>query len=106
MPAYQSIGGLIMSTLNPIDNITLNPDKNPSYALIMRMAGVAIAAGFKAIDINWRGQSIELTYNERAKKWSGLGSIAGESGSRIARELTDIHDFVQRHFAYIGIGHA
>ena len=95
-----------MSTLHQIDKITLNPDKNPSYALIMRMAGVAIAAGFKAIDINWRDQCIELTFNERSKQWRGLGSIASESGSRVARELTGIHDFVIRHFQYIGVGHA
>lgn len=95
-----------MSTMHPIDTITLNPDKNPSYALIMRMAGVAIAAGFKAIDMQWREQAIELTFNDKTKKWSGLGTIAGNSGSRIARELTGIHDFVIRHFEYIGVGHA
>lgn len=89
-----------------MDNITLNPDKNPSYALIMRMAGVAIAAGHKVIRIHWGGQRIDLTFNPNTKKWSGLGSIGSESGSRVARELTDIHDFVVRHFAYIGVGHA
>ena len=95
-----------MSTLHLIDNIKLNPNKNPSYALIMRMAGVSIAAGFKSIDIQWGKQTMTLLWHDKANKWEGMGSIAGESGSKVARELTQIHDFVIRHFQYIGVGHA
>ena len=93
-----------MSTLHKVATIELNSKRPPSHALIMRMAGVYLAAGHKAINLQWRGQSIELTYHEARRAWYGLGSINQESGSRIARELNEIRDFVLDHFQIITIG--
>jgi hypothetical protein len=86
--------------------IELNSKRPPSHALIMRMAGVYLAAGHKAIDLTWRGQKIELDFHERRKEWRGLGSINQESGHTIARELNDIRQFVLDHFQVVTIGHA
>jgi len=93
-----------MSSLHKIASIELNSKRPPSHSLIMRMAGVYLAAGHKAIDLNWRGQSIELTYHEARRQWYGLGSINQENGSRIARELNEIRDFVLDHFQIVTIG--
>ena len=93
-----------MSTLHNIATIQLNSKRPPSHALIMRMAAVYLAAGHKAIDLEWRGESIELTYNEARRAWHGLGSINQESGHSIAHELNDIRAFVLDHFQLIKIG--
>ena len=92
-----------MSTLHKIAKIELNNKRPPSHALIMRMAGVYLAAGHKAMDISWRNQLIELTYHEARREWYGLGSINQESGSKIARELNEIRQFVQDHFQIIRV---
>jgi hypothetical protein len=93
-----------MSTLHKIDHIMLNPKRPPSHALIMRMAGVSLAAGYKAIDIRWNNEGIELTFSDNAGIWYGIGSINQESGTRIARELNEIRQFVLDHFQIITIG--
>jgi hypothetical protein len=93
-----------MSTMHKIATIELNSKRPPSHALIMRMAGVYLAAGHKAIDLKWRGQGIELTYHEARRTWYGLGSINQESGKNIADELNEIRDFVLNHFQIITIG--
>lgn len=95
-----------MSTLHKIATIELNSKRPPSHALIMRMAGVYLAAGHKAIDLKWRGQLIELTYDERGRAWHGLGFINDERGTNIADELNEIRQFVLDHFQVITIGHA
>jgi len=95
-----------MSTLHAIATIQLNGKRPPSHALIMRMAGVYLAAGHKAIDLKWRGQCIELNFNERRREWLGLGSINQESGHNVARELNQIRQFVIDHFQVITLGHA
>lgn len=93
-----------MSALHKIDHIILNPKRPPSHALIMRMAGVSLAAGYKAIDLQWRDQSIELTYHDARRAWYGIGTINQESGGGIARELNEIRQFVLDHFQIIKIG--
>ena len=93
-----------MSTLHQIARIDLNSKRPPSHALIMRMAAVYLAAGHKAMDLQWRGQGIELTYNEARRAWHGLGSINQESGHKIAIELNQIRDFVLNHFQIVTIG--
>lgn len=95
-----------MSQLHNVARIALNSKRPPSHALIMRMAGVYLAAGHKAMDLTWRGQFIELTYHEARGEWHGLGSINQESGGRIARELNDIRAFVLDHFQIVTIGQA
>jgi hypothetical protein len=95
-----------MSALHKIDHIILNPKRPPSHALIMRMAGASLAAGYKAIDIRWNDQAVELTFSDNAGIWYGIGSINQESGTRIARELNDIRHFVIDHFQIITIGDA
>ena len=95
-----------MSTMHKIATIELNSKRPPSHALIMRMAGVYLAAGHKAMDLSWRGQCIELTYHDARKQWQGMGSINQESGHSIARELNEIRQFVLDHFQVITIGHA
>lgn len=92
-----------MSTLHNIARIELNAKRPPSHALIMRMAAVYLAAGHKAMDLSWRGQCIELTYNEARGAWYGLGSINQESGHSIAHELNDIRAFVLDHFQVIRV---
>jgi hypothetical protein len=92
-----------MSSLHNIATIQLNSKRPPSHALIMRMAAVYLAAGHKAIDLEWRGQSIELTYHEARGQWYGLGSINQESGDNIAHELNDIRAFVLDHFQVIRV---
>ena len=93
-----------MSALYKIATIELNSKRPPSHALIMRMAGVYLAAGHGAIDLQWRGQGIELTYHGARRAWYGLGSINQESGSKIARELNEIRQFVLDHFHIIKVG--
>ena len=93
-----------MSTMHKIDTITLNPKRPPSYALIMRMAGVSLAAGFKAIDLKWNDQAIELLFHDKAGIWCGMGSINQVGATMIARELNDIRQFVLDHFQIITIG--
>ena len=93
-----------MSALYKIATIELNSKRPPSHALIMRMTGVYLAAGYGAIDLKWRGQGIELTYHGARGQWYGLGSINQESGSHIARELNKIRQFVLDHFQIINIG--
>ena len=93
-----------MSALHKIDHIILNPKRPPSHALIMRMAGVSLAAGYKAIDIRWNDQAIELTYSDNAGQWYGQGAINHESGQTIASELNEIRQFVLDHFQIITIG--
>ena len=95
-----------MTSLHQIATIQLNNKRPPSHALIMRMAAVYLAAGHKAIDLKWRGQCIELNFNERRRQWCGLGLINQESGHNIARELNDIRQFVIDHFKVITLGHA
>jgi hypothetical protein len=68
------------------------------------MAGVYLAAGHKAINLNWRGQGIELTYHDTRRAWYGLGSINQESGHNIAQELNEIRQFVLDHFQIVTIG--
>jgi len=92
-----------MSTLHQIARIDLNSKRPPSHALIMRMAAVYLAAGHKAMDLQWRGQAIELTYNEARGQWYGLGSINQESGHKIALELNEIRAFVLDHFEIIRV---
>jgi hypothetical protein len=93
-----------MSTMHKIATIQLNSKRPPSHALIMRMAAVYLAAGHKAIDLEWNGQSIQLTYHEARGAWYGLGSIDQESGHSIAHELNDIRAFVLDHFQIVTIG--
>jgi hypothetical protein len=93
-----------MSALHKIDHIILNPKRPPSHALIMRMAGVSLAAGYKAIDLQWRDQSIELTFSDNAGLWYGIGAICHDSAQTIARELNEIRQFVLDHFQIIKIG--
>jgi hypothetical protein len=95
-----------MSTMHELHNITLTASRPPSHALIMRMLGVSLAAGYQAIDLKWRDQTIELLFHDKAKKWEGLGSINQESGHDIARELSEIRQFVLDHFQVITVGHA
>lgn len=95
-----------MSTLHKIATIELNSKRPPSHALIMRMAGVYLAAGHKAMDLSWRNNRIELTYDDKARQWYGLGFINDERGDNIARELNEIRQFVLDHFQVITIGHA
>jgi hypothetical protein len=93
-----------MSALHKIATIQLNSKRPPSHALIMRMAAVYLAAGHKAIDLQWRDQSIELTYHDSRRAWYGIGTINQESGGGIARELNEIRQFVLDHFQVIRIG--
>lgn len=93
-----------MSQFHNVARIALNSKRPPSHALIMRMAAVYLAAGHKAIDLEWNGQSIELTYHEARGAWYGLGSINQEGGHNIAHELNDIRAFVLDHFQIIKIG--
>ena len=97
-----------MSTLHQIATIELNGKRAPSHAFIMRMAGVYLAAGHKAIDLKWRDQAIELTYHTARRSWHGLGSINQESGHKIALELNEIAAFIINHFSIhnIGVDHA
>ena len=90
--------------MHKIAAIQLNSKRPPSHALIMRMAAVYLAAGHKAMDLQWRGQSVELTYHEARGQWCGLGSINQESGHKIALELNEIRAFVLDHFQIITIG--
>ena len=93
-----------MSTMHKIATIQLNSKRPPSHALIMRMAAVYLAAGHKAIDLQWSGQSIELTYHEARGAWYGQGVINSEYGDNIADELNHIRQFVLNHFQIIKIG--
>ena len=93
-----------MSTMHQVSTIELNSKRAPSHAFIMRMAGVYLAAGHKAIDLKWRDQAIELTYHPARRAWHGLGSINQESGHKIALELNDIAAFIVNHFQVINIG--
>jgi len=93
-----------MATLHKIATIELSSKRPPSHALIMRMAGVYLAAGHKAIDLQWRGQNIELTYHEARGQWYGQGVIDSEYGDNIADELNHIRAFVLDHFQIIRIG--
>jgi|GEM_PF-4717152 len=93
-----------MSTLHKIAAIQLNSKRPPSHALIMRMAGVYLAAGHKAMDISWRGQSIELTYHDARGQWYGQGIINNEYGDNIADELNHIKQFVLDHFQIVTMG--
>lgn len=93
-----------MSTLHQVATIELSSKQPPSHALIMRMAGVYLAAGHKAIDLQWRGQGIELTYHDTRRQWYGQGAINNEYGDNIADELNHIRDFVLSHFQIITIG--
>jgi len=92
-----------MSTLHQIATIQLNSKRPPSHALIMRMAAVYLAAGHKAMDLQWRDQSIELTFHEGRRAWYGVGAINHESGESIARELNEIRQFVLDHFQVIRV---
>lgn len=93
-----------MSTMHKIATIQLNSRRPPSHALIMRMAAVYLAAGHKAIDLEWNGQSIELTYHEARGAWYGQGAINSEYGDNIADELNHIRQFVLNYFQIIKIG--
>ena len=93
-----------MSALYKIATIELSSKRPPSHALIMRMAGVYLAAGHKAIDLQWRGQGIELTYHDARGAWYGRGSINNEYGDNIADELNHIRKFVLDHFQIIKVG--
>ena len=95
-----------MSTLFPIAKIKLNNKRPPPHALIMRLLGVYLAAGHKAIDLAWRNNKIELTYDDKRGQWYGIGFINEERGGKIARELNDIRAFVLDHFKVITIGDA
>lgn len=94
-----------MSTLYKIHTIKLNPKRVPSHAFILRMLGVSIAAGHKAIDIKWRGDFMQLDC-DKAGKWRGVGMIDQESGHSIAGELNGIATFIKNHFSIINIGEA
>ena len=93
-----------MSALYKIATIELNSKRPPSHALIMRMAGIYLAAGHGAIDLKWRGQGIELTYHGSRGAWYGQGSINNEYGDNIADELNHIRKFVIDHFHIIKVG--
>lgn len=93
-----------MSTLHQVATIQLNPKRAPSHALIMRMAGVYLAAGHKAIDLKWRAECISLIWHDKANEWGGIGSINQESGHKIALELNLIRQFVLDHFQIVKIG--
>jgi len=93
-----------MSALYKIATIELNSRRPPSHALIMRMAGVYLAAGHGAIDLQWRGQVIELTYHGARRAWYGQGSIGNEYGDNIADELNEIRQFVIDHFKIVKVG--
>jgi hypothetical protein len=69
----------------------------------MRLLGVYLAAGHKAIDLQWRGDFMQLDCDPRSNEWRGLGTINQESGSKIARELNDIRQFVLDHFQVIRV---
>jgi hypothetical protein len=92
-----------MSTLYKIAKIKLNNKRAPSHALIMRLLGVYLAAGHKAIDLHWRGDFMQLDCDPRSNEWRGLGTINQESGHNIARELNKIRQFVLDHFQIIRV---
>lgn len=93
-----------MSTLHNIARIELNAKRPPSHAFIMRMVAVYLAAGHKAIDLQWRNNRIELTYDERGRgEWYGTGFINDERGANIADELNEIRQFVIDHFQVIRV---
>jgi hypothetical protein len=93
-----------MAKLYKIATIELNSKRPPSHAMIMRMAGVYMAAGHGAIDLQWRGQTIELTYHGARGAWYGQGSIGNEYGDNVADELNHIRRFVLDHFQIIKVG--
>jgi len=92
-----------MSELHTIATAKLDSKRAPSHALIMRIAGVYLAAGHKAIDLEWQGQTIELTYSSARRTWYGAGSINQDSGQNIAAELNDIAAFIVDHFKILAI---
>jgi hypothetical protein len=69
----------------------------------MRLLGVYLAAGHKAIDLHWRGDFMQLDCDPRSNEWRGLGTINEESGRNTARELNDIRQFVLDHFQVIRV---
>ena len=88
-----------------IVRIKLDDKRAPSHALIMRLLGVYLAAGHKALDLSWRGEFMQLDC-DAAGHWRGMGTINQESAGKIARELNEIRQFVLDHFQIVRIGHA
>lgn len=82
--------------------IKLLEKRPPSHALIMRLLGVYIAAGHKAMDLSWRGELMQLDC-DAAGNWRGLGNLNQESAGKIARELNDIAAFITGHFQIVTI---
>lgn len=93
-----------MSTLHEIKEIPLDPKIPVSHAYLMRVLGVYLTVGVKSMHVTYKGQEIDLIWHDKANKWEGMGSIEGEIGSKIARELNYIRDFLVDHFQFISVG--
>lgn len=95
-----------MSTTFPVIDIVYNKRK-PSRAVIMRTLAEYLKHGYKAFNITWGENCINLDYHPSHDKWYGYGWIKDIGGSDIADELNDIRKeaqkFVKDHFQFIHI---
>lgn len=100
-----------MSQLFPVIDIEYNKRK-PSRAVIMRTLAEYLKQGYKAFNITWGENCINLDYHPSHQQWYGTGWIKEIGGDDLAKELNairkqaiaEIQQFKKDHFQFIHIG--
>jgi hypothetical protein len=86
--------------------------RKPSRAQVLKALSLGLEKGFKAFQINYGENSLNIDLNphpyNRMGQWLGYGWIKEISGDDIAKELNKTskqeEEFIKEHFQFIRIG--
>ena len=95
-----------MSTLHEIKTVSFQ-NRKPSKPMVTKAIKDAIKQGYKAIDISYGENLIELVYHDNHGQWCGYGWIKTISGSDIADDMNHgdklgTQQFMAHHFKILG----
>jgi len=96
-----------MSTLHEIKTVSFQ-NRKPSKPMVTKAIRDAIKQGYKAIDISYGENLIELVYHDNHGQWYGYGWIKTISGSDIADGMnkpkqSNTTEFMRQHFNLLGV---
>ena len=94
-----------MSTLHEIKTVEFQ-NRKPSKTMVIKAIRDAIKQGYKAIDISYGENLIELVYHDNHGQWYGSGWIKTIGGSDIADDINAVDlgakQFMAHHFKILG----
>ena len=95
-----------MSTLHEIKTVSFH-NRKPSKPTVTKAIRDAMKQGYKAIDISYGENLIELVYHDRHMQWYGSGWIKTIGGSDLADDINNAKQsnttqFMRQHFNLLG----